>query len=70
MTLFGFLGLKPVFVAKENLVTQLSYFFCAGCVPDGAGSGLDVVTSLVIDALIALLSLLSALYLALFVGPL
>ena len=26
LVLFGFLGLKPVFVANENLVTQLSNF--------------------------------------------
>ena len=50
LTLLGFFGLKPVFVANENLVTQLSNFFFwagTGCY---SGMGFEVVTSLVIEA--------------------
>ena len=50
MTLFGFLGLYPVLVANENFVTQLSNCFLAGA--EGLlATGLEVVTSLVIEAL-------------------
>ena len=62
MTLLGFLGLKPVLVANENFVTQLSNFLCGGYVPCGAcGIGFEVVTSRVIEARMALLSRLSPL---------
>ena len=57
LTLLGFFGLIPVFVAKENFVTQLSNFFGAGLLPVGVGAygiGFEVVTSRVIEARIAL----------------
>jgi hypothetical protein len=56
--LFGFLGLNPVLVAKENFVTQLSNFLGAALLAYlyapldvGYAIGLAVVTSLVIEAL-------------------
>ena len=54
--LLGFLGLNPVFVAKENFVTQLSNFFWVWGPCAGWGIGFDVVTSRVIEALISLSS--------------
>ena len=51
--MLGFLGLKPVLVANENLVTQLSNFL--GACGFWSAIGFDVVTSLEIEALTGIL---------------